>query len=76
MTHDEAPALGEKFLAITLTTVLGGRKVTLKDLDKATAAAAAAVRATLEGTPNPYAVQPIHAERTYGYAPWRATSKG
>lgn len=76
MTTHEAPTLGEKYLTITLSTTLGGRKITLADLDKAATAAGAAVRAVLEGTYKPYDVAPIQVERTYGYAPWHAVSKG
>lgn len=76
MPTPNEPNLGDKTLTINLTSVLGGRKVTLADLDKAAAAAAAAVRATLEGRNNPYTVEPIRVIRTYGYAPWRAVSNG
>jgi hypothetical protein len=76
MPTPSEPKLGDKTLIINLTTVLGGRKVTLTDLDRAAAAAAAAVRATLEGRHNPYTVEPIQVIRTYGYAPWRAVSGG
>lgn len=68
--------LGDKYLSINLTTVLRDRKVTLADLDKAAAAAASAVRATLEGTRSPYTVDPIRVTRSYGYFPWQTESKG
>lgn len=73
---ENEPNLGDKTLRITLTTTLSGRKTTLKDLDKAAAAAAQAIRTSLEGTYIPYAVTPIRIERFYDYEGWRAISHG